>query len=44
MAPKKGGDRKIGRDAITGRFIPVKEAKRRPTTTVVETIKRRKSK
>ena len=31
---------KIGRDAITGRFIPVKVAIRRPKTTVVETIKR----
>lgn len=33
------GTRKIGRDAKTGEFIPVQEAKRRPTTTVVETIK-----
>lgn len=31
---------KIGRDARTGEFIPVKEALRRPSTTVVETIKR----
>ena len=31
--------RRIGRDAKTGEFIPVKEAIRRPTTTVVETIK-----
>lgn len=31
---------KIGRDARTGEFIPVKEALRRPNTTVVETIKR----
>lgn len=31
---------KIGREADTGRFIPVKEAERRPTTTVVETIKK----
>jgi hypothetical protein len=30
--------RKIGRDAITGEFIPVEEARRRPTTTTVETI------
>jgi hypothetical protein len=30
-----------GRDAKTGQFISVKEAKKRPTTTVVETIKRR---
>lgn len=33
---------KRGRDAKTGQFIPVSEAKRRPNTTVVETIKRRK--
>jgi hypothetical protein len=33
------GTRKIGRDAKTGEFIPVKEAQRRPTTTVIETIK-----
>ncbi len=38
----KGNTRKIGRDAKTGRFIPVKEAQRRPKTTVVETIKRKK--
>lgn len=30
---------KIGREADTGKFIPVKEAERRPKTTVVETIK-----
>lgn len=30
---------KIGRDAKTGEFIPVKEALRHPNTTVVETIK-----
>lgn len=29
---------KIGRDAKTGEFIPVKEAIRRPATTVVERI------
>lgn len=27
----------IGRDARTGQFIPVREAERRPSTTVVET-------
>jgi hypothetical protein len=31
---------KIGRDARTGEFIPVKEAQRRPDKAVVETIKR----
>lgn len=29
---------KIGRDAITGKFITVDEAKRRKSTAVVETI------
>ncbi len=32
----------IGRDARTGQFIPVKEAIRRPSTTVVETTKKGK--
>ena len=31
----------VGRDAKTGRFIPVKEAKRRTKTAVVETIKKK---
>lgn len=31
---------KIGRDAKTGQFVPVKETIKRPATTVVETIKR----
>ncbi len=34
--------KKIGRDARTGRFIPVREAERRPSTTVVETLPGRK--
>ena len=44
MVPQKGGIRKIGRDAETGKFIPVKEAERRPKTTVIETIKPKKGK
>ena len=36
MAAKK--TKKIGRDAGNGQFIPVEEAKRRPKTTVMETI------
>jgi hypothetical protein len=40
MSTKKPASVKVGRDARTGRFIPVEEAKRRPTTTVVERIKR----
>lgn len=31
--------RKVGRDAKTGEFIPVKAAQKRPSTTTVETIK-----
>lgn len=31
---------KIGRDAGTGKFIPVSEARARPANAVVETIKR----
>lgn len=31
--------RKVVRDARTGRFVPPGEAKRRPSTTVTETIK-----
>ena len=31
--------KKIGRDAITGRFIPINEAIKHPKTTVVETVK-----
>jgi len=38
MAANKGTGRKIGRDARTGRFIPVEEARRRHSTAVVETI------
>jgi hypothetical protein len=33
---------KIGRDAGSGRFIPVKVAIKRPNTAVVETIKKGK--
>jgi len=34
------GTRKIGRDAKTGRFMPVKKAQERKSTAVVETVKR----
>ncbi len=40
MSNKKDAGFKVGRDARTGEFITVKEAQRRPSTTVVETIKR----
>ena len=39
---KKQGTFKVGRDAKTGKFIPVKEAEKRPNTTVVETVKKKK--
>ena len=35
MAGKKETTTKIGRDAKTGQFIPVKEAERRKSTTTV---------
>jgi len=41
MPGKKYIKYKVGRDAKTGRFIPVKEAQRRKNTAVVETIKRK---
>ena len=37
---KKSDTFKVGRDAGTGRFIPVKDAERRKKTAVVETIKK----
>jgi hypothetical protein len=40
--PKKSNTVKIGRDAKSGQFIPVKEAQKRPNTTVVETIKKKR--
>ncbi len=43
MSTKKGSY-KTGRDARTGLFIPVREANRRKSTTVVETMKRTKKK
>ncbi|MFZ1497744.1 MAG: hypothetical protein WAS72_11850 [Saprospiraceae bacterium] len=30
---------KKGRDAKTGQFIPIKEAQKRPSTTVIEKVK-----
>lgn len=41
---KKGSSFKIGRSAKSGKFIPVKVAKSRPNTSVVETIKKSKKK
>ena len=40
MSGKKSPPTQIGRDAKTGHFIPVREAERRPSTTVIETIRR----
>jgi hypothetical protein len=42
MAKKDEVEFKVGRDAKSGEFIPVKEAERRPNTTIVETIRRPK--
>lgn len=42
MAKKSKGKR--GRDARTGEFIPVKEAQRRKSTAIVETVKKRRGK
>ena len=36
---KKFKTKQVGRDAITGKFIPVKKAKKRRATAVVETMK-----
>ena len=41
MGAKNGTEQKIGRDAKSGRFIPVEEARRKPSTTVVETIRKK---
>ncbi|WP_332445474.1 hypothetical protein [Dehalococcoides mccartyi] len=42
MSTSNKGPQKIGRDARTGQFIKVKEAEKRPSTTIVETIKKNK--
>jgi hypothetical protein len=39
---KKGSSVKIGRDAKTGEFVPVRVAVKRPSTTTVETIRKGK--
>ena len=38
---KKSKTYKRGRDAITGKFIPVKTAQRRKKTAIVETVKKK---
>lgn len=38
QAPKSPETSLRGRDAKTGEFIPVKEARQRPATTVVERV------
>lgn len=40
MASKAPPPQKIGRDAGSGQFIPVRGAQRRPGTSVVETLPR----
>jgi hypothetical protein len=39
--PYKGPGQKVGRDAATGRFIPLAVARRRKRTAIVQTIRRR---
>ena len=41
MPRKKTTTIKVGRDAGTGRFIPVKAAQRRKKTAIVQTIKQK---
>lgn len=40
--PRKGGGRKVVRSAKTGKFVKKSQAKRSPSTTVTETIKKRR--
>jgi hypothetical protein len=44
MAVKKGGTVKVVRDAKTGEFVKPNEPKKRPSTTVTETVQRPKKK
>lgn len=41
---KKTGTRKIGRSAISGKFMTVKKARKQSRTSVVETVKITKKK
>lgn len=41
VAKRKSTTYKVGRDAATGKFIPVKVAERRKKTAVVETVKKK---
>ncbi len=40
MAGNKGTTSQVGRSAKDGKFIPIATARRHPSTTTVETIKR----
>ena len=42
MAKKTTSTRKVARSAITGKFVPMKYAKKNPKTTVIETVKTKK--
>jgi hypothetical protein len=44
MAVKRGGTVEVVRDAKTGEFVKHNEAKKRPSTTVTETVQRPKKK
>jgi len=41
VSNKKGSSFLIGRDAKTGQLMPVKDARQRPATTVVERMPKR---
>ena len=44
MKPKAKKTRKVGRNAKSGKFIPVKTAQRKKATSVVETVPIKKKK
>lgn len=44
MAVKQGGTAKVVRDAKSGEFVKPSEAKKLPSTTVTETVRRPKKK
>lgn len=42
MAARRGGGRKVSRSAKTGRFVKGSAAKKRPSTTVTHTYKKKR--
>ena len=43
MVRKGSTTTKVGREAKTGRFVPIKETKRRKSASIVQTIRRKGS-